>query len=190
MSALEKPVIKKMTVAEFMEWYETQEGKWELHDGIPVRRHDPIKGHSERIEHIEAKLEAVLAMRLAIDKAGKQCHALTDGVTVPISDSISYIPDALVYCGDKHDGKSLTVPNPVIIVEVLSPSTAWKDVSSKLADYFTLDSVKHYLIIDPVLNSIMHHYREGEEIRAEAVKTGSLVLDPPGISLDLDALFS
>lgn len=189
MAALEKQQPEKMTVEQLMQWSQTREGKWELHNGIPVRKHDPARGQAERIEHIEAKLEVVLAMRQAIDKTGCPCHALTDGVTVPITDSLSYIPDALVYCGKKLDGKSLAVPNPVILVEVLSPSTAWKDVSTKLTDYFTLDSVHHYLILDPARSSLMHHYRDGNIIKACTVNTDDLVLDPLGITLDVKSIF-
>ncbi len=141
------------------------------------------------LEKAIGKLEVVLAMRQAINKAGCPCHALTDGVTVPITDNLSYIPDALVYCGEKLDGKSLAVPNPVILVEVLSPSTAWNDVSTKLTDYFTLDSVLHYLILDPARSSIMHHYRDGHIIRARTVNTDTLVLDPPRITLDIKSIF-
>ncbi|MCF6200351.1 MAG: Uma2 family endonuclease [Hyphomicrobiaceae bacterium] len=52
------------------------------------------------------------------------------------------------------------MPDPLIIVEVLSPSTAYKDVGDKLAHYFKLASVAHYLIIDPKNSHIMHYFRE------------------------------
>jgi Uma2 family endonuclease len=41
------------------------------------------------------------------------------------------------------------VPNPVIVVEVSSPSTRKIDASLKMTGYFSLPSVHHYLIIDP-----------------------------------------
>ena len=63
-------------------------------------------------------------------------HALPDGMTVRIDDVTAYEPDALVYCGTKLPPSAVEVPNPVIVVEVLSPSTRHIDLSAKLADYF------------------------------------------------------
>ena len=190
MSAVTTQKTEKMTVDEFMQWYETQEGKWELHNGIPVRKHDPAKGQSERIEHSRVKYALTKNLDNAIQKAKKKCEVLPDGMTVRIDDGVCYEPDAVVYCGEKLDGKALEVPHPVIIVEVLSPSTAWKDVGAKLTDYFTIETVQHYLIVDPVRESIQHHYRDGANINVEAVNEDTLELEPPGLKIDVSSLFS
>ena len=191
MPALEKQPIppQKMTFDDFIAWYETQEGRWELHDGVPVRRHDPAKGQSERFGHLRAKHAIVKALEAAIEKAGLTCEAVPDGVTVQISDYKSYEPDALVYCGQRIGDDKLVAPTPLIIAEVLSPSTAWKDVSDKLHDYFTLESVQHYLILDPSHKTIQHHYRDGETIAVQAVTTECLQIDPPEIKLFVGNIF-
>lgn len=180
---------QKMTFDEFIEWYETQEGRWELHNGIPVRKHDPTTGQSERFGHLRTKHAIVKALESAIAKAKLTCEAIPDGATVPIDDDISYEPDALVYCGDSIDNNETSVPAPVIIVEVLSPSTAYKDISEKLEDYFKLPSVAHYLILDPRNGHITHHYREGGHVAMKAVTGESLQLTPPNLTLNLTALF-
>ena len=179
----------KMTFDEFMQWYETAEGRWELHDGVPVRRHDPAKGHSERAGHVRAKSRIYQALENALAGADFKCEALGDGMTVKIDENVSYEPDALVYCGDRLDGDELVVPAPVIIVEVLSPSTACKDVSDKLDDYFRLPSVEHYLILDPKSARIVHHYRDGENINQKAVNETELRLEPPGVLVDVGGVF-
>ncbi len=43
----------------------------------------------------------------------------------------------------------MTAPNPVVVVEVLSPSTRGIDTTVKLAGYFLVPSLKHYLIVEP-----------------------------------------
>ena len=68
-------------------------------------------------------------------------------------------PDALVYCGTKLSPSAIEVPHPVVVVEVLSPSTRHIDLSAKLADYFRLASVAHYLIVDSEKPRIIHHAR-------------------------------
>lgn len=51
------------------------------------------------------------------------------------------------------------VPNPLIVVEVLSPSTRQFDVSIKLAGHFRVPSLADYLIVDPSEPMIVHHAR-------------------------------
>ncbi len=180
----------KMTVDEFLEWQEDKEGKWELHDGMPVRKHDPAKGHAERIRHVNTKAAIYVALLNALKKADSDCRAVTDGATVQIDEKLSYVPDALVYCGEAADEDAISITNPLVIVEVLSPSTAYKDVSTKLEDYFKLPSVMHYLILDPKLKRLQHHYRDGEQIRLDPVEGKTLKLDPPGLTLTISELFA
>ncbi len=180
---------QKMDFDEFILWAEEQEGHWELHDGVPVRLHDPARLHSERAGHIRVKHKIANIFEKAIGNKERDCEVLADGATVRIDKNISYDPDAVVYSGSRMGNDDIVVPDPVIVVEVLSPSTAWRDVGEKLADYFRLSSVAHYLIIDPDNRHVMHHYRDGEVVSAEAVNRDHLSLDPPGLRLDLAELF-
>jgi Uma2 family endonuclease len=85
---------------------------------------------------------------------------------------------------------AVIVENPVIIVEVLSPSTGRNDVSRKLAGYFRLPSVAHYLIIDPDEPLVIHHQRgAGGDILTHIVREGTLALDPPGMELAVADLY-
>ena len=102
----------------------------------------------ERSAHNQRKMLAWLALRSAIEQAGLPCQAHGDGMTVEIGDS-DYEPDAVVHCGAKLPGDAITVPNPLIIVEILSPGTSSTDRTWKLVEYFRLPSVHHYLIIWP-----------------------------------------
>ena len=53
----------------------------------------------------------------------------------------------------------MEIPNPVIVVEVLSPSTAADDHGPKLDGYFALPSVAHYLILDADRRVMIWHKR-------------------------------
>jgi Uma2 family endonuclease len=110
--------LKRMTVPEFLAWTETQENpRYELIDG------EPIAMAPERAEHVRAKLRAANGLEAAIQRAGLACQAFVDGLTVAVDESTGYVPDALVNCGEPVPRDSMTAPNPVIVVEVLSPST-------------------------------------------------------------------
>jgi Uma2 family endonuclease len=111
-------------------------------------------------------------------------------MTVRIDDLTAYEPDALVYCGSKLTASAIEVPNPVIVVEVLSPSTQHIDFSAKLADYFRLPSIAHYLIVDPARPRIVHHARSGDgTIRTRIVSDGRIALDPPGLDFAMSEIY-
>jgi len=112
-------------------------------------------------------------------------------MTVRIDDSTAYEPDALVYSGSKLKPSALEVPNPIVVVEVLSPSRRHIDLSAKLADYFRLPSVAHYLIVDPEKPRILHHARAGgDTILTRIVNDGIIRLDPPGIEFAMADIYS
>ncbi len=109
---------------------------------------------------------------------------------VKIDEYSAFEPDALVYCGERLKGDEIAVADPVVVVEVLSPGTASVDTGKKFHGYFSLESLCHYLVIDPLDCKIVHHQRDGDgKITSTIIAKGSLVLDPPGLSLQLSDLF-
>jgi Uma2 family endonuclease len=116
---------------------------------------------------------------------------LADGATIRIDYTTAYEPDALVYCGEKLSRTSLEVPNPTIIVELLSQSTRSVDLSFKFAGYFRLPSVAHYLIVDPGQPVILHHARgSADTILTHIVTDGEILLDPPGLTIALADIYT
>jgi Uma2 family endonuclease len=90
-------------------------------------------------------------------------------------------------------GRSLIgflVARPVLVVEVLSPSTRSVDLSVKLADYFRAPSVVHYLIVDPDPRIIHHARGAGDSIATRVVNAGSISLDPPGFEVAIADIYS
>jgi Uma2 family endonuclease len=182
--ALDRPP-GRMTVDEFLAWAMAQpEGRFELVDGTVVAM------APERAGHARLKSEVWLALRDGIKSAGLPCEALPDGMTVKIDEHTAYEPDAQVHCGERLADDTVIVPAPVIVVEVLSPSTATRDTGAKLADYFRLASLQHYLIVRTDRPTVIHHRRgDGDVIETRVVTAGSLQLDPPGIVLELDRVY-
>ena len=82
----------------------------------------------------------------------------------------------------------IEIPDPVIVVEVLTPSTKSKDLGEKLEAYFQLASVQHYLIIDPDRRRAVHHQRQSssEALLTRIVSSGPITLNPPGIEIRLE----
>jgi Uma2 family endonuclease len=180
------PAIKRMTVPEFLAWAETQEnGRYELVRGQIVAM------SPERWEHVQAKQRAFRALETAVERAGVGCQAMTEGLAVVVDDETSYIPHALVNCGEPGAPNALAAPHPVIVVEVLSPSTRGIDTTVKLTGYFRVPSLRHYLIADPGRAHVVHYRKQKSGTATVTVMTeGEIAFDPPGISVAVASLFA
>jgi Uma2 family endonuclease len=182
MSTVAKPL---MTVDEFLAWAEGRDGRWELQDG------ELVAMAPQRLAHIDTKYEVVTALKSAIRRAKAPCHAVADGATVRIAARTAFEPDALVYWGPRLPPDAIEIPEPLIVVEVLSEGTAARDHGVKLAGYFSLPSVAHYLILDADNHMAIHHKRGlGAVIETRILKECRLRLDPPGLEIPVQDLFA
>jgi Uma2 family endonuclease len=171
---------ERMSAEEFLAWSKTRQERYELADG------EIFAQASERAAHAKVKFRVALALHNAIQSKGLPCHALPDGMAVRIDADTVFEPDAQVYCGPELPPDAIVVENPVIVVEVLSPSTGKNDALGKFAAYFRLPSVAHYLIVWPDQRLIFHHARgEGATIVTRIIREGSVALDPPGLEIAL-----
>src|SRR5690349_5827172 len=131
----------RMNADDFIGWAMAQEtGRYELFEG------EVITMAPERAAHNELKLELAIRLRQSVREAGLQCQVFTDGMAVRVDASTVFEPDATVRCGGRLDPNAVESADPVIVVEVLSPSTGTTDSNLKLDQYFRLASVQHYLI--------------------------------------------
>ncbi|BDA84446.1 hypothetical protein Sa4125_19880 [Aureimonas sp. SA4125] len=170
---------EKMTADAFYTWAESWgEGeRYELVEGLAYRL------QCERVSHAETKAAVWLALRNAIAGAQLDCRAFPDGVSVRISDHNVRDPDVVVQCGH-YDSNSLFAPNPVVVVEVISPSSVKTDVDRKLIDYFSVMSILHYMIVYGDDGRIVHHFRSsaGATIETRILGREAIIeLSPPGL---------
>lgn len=169
-----------LTVDQYLAWARTQSDppRTELINGQIVAM------SPERVAHNRTKIKVLLALRQALLTAGVTGEAFIDGLTVPIDDHTAYEPDVLVRCGVPLPSDEMKVVDPVIIVEVKSPSTA-HDTSAKLIGYFRLPSVCHYLFVDPDARKVTHHRRSvSGTVEAGTLTSGIIRLDPPGLAIE------
>ncbi len=167
---------------EYRRWYDRQaRGRYERVEG-------KIVGMApERVMHVRVKGAVYRALDRAVRESGLTCEALTDGVAIETGDS-DYEPDATVNCGPL-DGDVVAASNPVIVVEVLSPGTASVDTGLKLAGYFRVPSIAHYLIVNPLKRSVIHHRRTADGIETRIVASGTITMDPPGIAISIEDIY-
>jgi Uma2 family endonuclease len=173
----------RMTVDEYLAWAEGQPGRYELYAGS-VYAMAP-----ERAIHAKMKFAVQSALAECISRAGLPCHMLPDGMTVRVDRYTAHEPNALVYCGPELPSLAIEVPNPIIVVDVLSPSPRHVDASAKLMGYSAIQSIEHYLIFDPEGRPTLHHRRTSvDSFVTQVVRGGVLRLDPPGLEIDIDPL--
>jgi len=173
--------LPNMTADEFIAWSHDQPKgvRHELDSGVIVTL------EAERVAHVRAKQRIYTLMADAIAAKGLPCEAFVDGLAVVVDENTVYEPDALARCGEPLGGETVRVVDPSIVVEVLSPSSQSRDSGLKLANYFRIASLRHYLIATPDLRIVIHHRRQGDgDILTRIVRAGPIHLDPPGIVLD------
>ena len=174
----------RIKVYEFLAWSERQrDDRYELVDGeIVATRRDSVR-------HNQTKFAAARALQDATRAAEPPCVVFIDGVGVKINDKTLRIPDVLVQCGAEPDPDALIVGSPLIVVEVVSPSSERDDIETKLVDYFSVASIRHYLIIFSERRVVVHHMRsEGGEITTRIAHDGDIALTPPEMSVSVAAL--
>ena len=174
---------QRLSREEFRRWAEGQSTRYERVHG------EPVAMSPERIQHVRVKNRAWAALDRAIAAANADCEALGDGVTVEVDADTDYEPDVVVNCGPPASPDAVAAANPVVVVEVLSPGTQSIDTSDKLAGYFRLATVQHYLIVNTRRQEVVHHRGDGDAIVSRVINIGMIDLDPPGIRVDIAELY-
>ncbi|MEO0670568.1 MAG: Uma2 family endonuclease [Pseudomonadota bacterium] len=167
-----------MTVDEYLDWASSTglEGRYELVDGRVVEM------AAERAIHAITKGEVFAALREAIRIAGVDHTAIVDGLTVTIASMTGRVPDVLVVPGRPGD-ETMKAESPIIVVEVISPGSIKVDRETKLAEYASVGSIEHYLIVDASARAVTHHRRTDDGFSEKTLTDGTLELTPPGLSV-------
>lgn len=136
--AARKQPLPKMTAAEFLEWEDGTDTRYELVDGLPVAIAPTLQTHGE----------LVAAATIAIGTRLKaSCRLVSEsGVRLPDRDDVFYVADFAITWGPRVPG-SRYANEPLVLIEVLSPSTTAHDRGRKAADYRSIPSVKEIVLL-------------------------------------------
>ena len=145
-----------MTVAEFLRWHEFQEDRYELVDGAP-QLHRLMSGASQR--HDQITMNALALLRSAL--RGQRCRPITADVAIQVPGRGLRRADAAVDCGPLRDAEYIA-SEPVLVIEVLSPSTRQIDRFRKLEEYKSVPTIRHILLVEPSQAATKLYRRETE----------------------------
>ena len=132
---------QRMTAAEFLAWDATQTLKHEFVGGEVFA----MAGGEDR--NNTAALNLVVALRQHLRGSPCRVYASDVKLRVDAADSFFY-PDLMVTCSAADAADRLVKREPILLVEVLSPSTAAYDRGDKFASYRQLPSLAEYLLVD------------------------------------------
>nr|CAA6819595.1 MAG: protein of unknown function DUF820 [uncultured Thiotrichaceae bacterium] len=122
-----------------------------------------------------------------------ECQSMNSDMRVSTPTGLDTYPDASVYCGDPElTDNNHTLLNPVLIVEVLSPSTRNYDQGDKFTHYRSISNLQDYLLIESTFMHISHYQRQGEHewlLREYQHPEDELTLTPTQLKISVSAFY-
>lgn len=143
-----------MTVEEFLDWDDGTDRRYELVDGIVRMMVTPLDNHGTIVANITIAIGRHLR---------PECRVVTESGLVPKNRSRSYYEaDLSVTCAPPVPGGTRPVPDPLVVIEVLSPSTEKFDRDRKALDYRSLPSVEEIVLVSTSVRRVEIWRRVGE----------------------------
>jgi Uma2 family endonuclease len=141
-----------MTAAEYLEWERGQTQRHEFLNGNVFLMAEGTRRHSLIAENLKAELRSQLRNNDC------EVHGSDMRVLVEVTGLYTY-PDGLVACPPFENKPSDVLTNPVLLIEVLSPSTEDYDRGRKFAHYRQVPSLREYLVVSQDEAKIEQHQR-------------------------------
>lgn len=135
-----------------------------------------------------------IATEINIQLRDRDCEVFSGDMRVKENQSESYFyPDVVIACGEPQfeDQSFDTLLNPVVIIEVLSPSTEIYDRTEKFEYYKQITTLQEYILVSQDKVQVEHHCIQGTQWRLEEYQTlqDTLALSSVGCKLTLNDIY-
>lgn len=175
-----EPKLTFRTVEEFLAWEERQPERYEYAGGVVRLMTGGARGHSV--------IKVNVVRELSTKLRGGPCQTLDSDFKVRVSANEVRYPDAMVDCTPGQRGDLITA-TPVLLVEVLSPSSEAVDLSEKAWSYPAIPSLEHYLVLSQTAPRADLWSREGASLPERWARRQFIGLETvvplPALSIDL-----
>lgn len=178
----------KLTIEEYIELDKNSEERYEYFDGEVFA----MAGGSPEHGIIGGNVFAHLFLKLR----GSQCQALNSEIRLKVPAAPPYrYPDVSVICGEPVFEEQLGVKllvNPLVLIEVLSPSTEGYDLGKKFTEYKSIASFQEYLAISQTIPHVIRYFRQanGFWVRHDIEGIESeVLLESLNVSLSLSEIY-
>jgi Uma2 family endonuclease len=172
---------KRMTVAEFLTWDNGTGTRYELIDGRPVAMAPVAPSHSVIMANVTHELKSRLQT---------PCYVGSEaGVAHPDRDDTFYEADIVISCTPVAPGMA-AIPNPVVVMEVLSPSTIEHDRGRKAYDYRRIPSVQEIVLLASEQRHVEVWRRRGVKWEVEdLIGDAVLELESVGVAVPFASIY-
>lgn len=147
-----------LTSEEYLTWERKQPFKNEYHNGQIVAMSGAGRSHN--------RITVDITIQLGNQLMNSECEVFASEMRVRTSPEISYFyPDVIVVCGEPRfeDDTFDTLLNPMLVIEVLSPSTAAFDRGEKFEHYKQIASLQEYILVSQNNVRVEYYRRQGSQ---------------------------
>jgi Uma2 family endonuclease len=184
-----QPVYKQQyTLEEYIELEKNSDEKYEYFDGEIFAMAGSSPDH--------ARISRNVCNRLTQKLGDRDCEAFNSDLRIKVPAAPPYrYPNATVVCGEQRfeDIQGLqALVNPVLIVEVLSASTAAFDLDGKFRAYQSIEGFREYLLIFQTRPHVIHYVRQpnGKWLRGDIDRLdGEVVLESVPVTLSMREIY-
>jgi Uma2 family endonuclease len=169
-----------MSLGEFLTWEREQPERHEFVDGV-IRMMTGASG-----AHVTITVNLTTMLREALRGTG--CRPYSSDAKIEANGTIRY-PDIAVICRPVDDRENM-FPDPVVVIEIISPSTEREDRGRKKFDYFATPSIRQYAIVEQN-DRLIDLYTRTQAGWIDEIITGDAVLNLSsiGVEIPLDAIY-
>ncbi len=180
--------IGKVSIEEYLAIESAATEKYEYHDGQIYAMAGGTYEHGLICGNVFAEIRSSLIARES------PCIAMSSEIKLHVVAENSFLyPDTMVVCEEveKSETEPNAVTNPVLVIEVLSKSTATYDRGDKFYLYRQITSLQEYVLIEQDKAQIEIYKREGLLWKITRVKgiENSLSLSSIGLDIDLAKIY-
>jgi Uma2 family endonuclease len=178
---------QKLSYEQFLALAESTDEMLEYHDGVVVAMVAPSYEHGRIVGQL------VYLLRVALRDQKSSCTVVPSGLKIRVEAiNRTLVPDVTVVCGEAQRSEldRHALVNPVVVFEVLSPSTEAYDQGIKLHQYRRISSLQECVIVAQDRRFAALYRRVGDVWQLHDVEAGGvLTLESLGIELALDDIY-
>jgi Uma2 family endonuclease len=142
---------KLWTLEEFLAFDDGTDTSYQLFEGRIVAMNPPLRGHAALVGRL---------IRVVANQLKPPCEVYAEAGIVPVNRRHSWYKADLIVTCKPGNYKDPFIAEPVLVVEVLSPTTTATDFNRKLPEYQQIPSMRDILLVSSMERLIRHWRRE------------------------------
>lgn len=151
-----EPALSRMTLDDFLSWEDGTDTRYELIGGFVVAMAPAAENHGELATRMGSRLSAAVSGR-------PPCRVISEaGIVRPDRADLFFVADLAVTCAPRTRRRQY-LDAPILIVEILSPSTEIHDRRFKVTTYHAIDTVQEILLVGSDAQYAELHRRSGAQ---------------------------